>query len=36
LNGLKLKSGDAVAFSDEKNVSFKAKSPVQILFFDLN
>ena len=36
LNDLKLKSGDAVAFSDEKGFSLKAKSPSQILFFDLN
>jgi redox-sensitive bicupin YhaK (pirin superfamily) len=36
LNGLKLKSGDAAAFSGEKEMSFTAKSPTQILFFDLN
>jgi quercetin 2,3-dioxygenase len=36
LNGLKLKSGDAVAFSDENQISFTAKSSAQILFFDLN
>jgi hypothetical protein len=36
LGGLKLKSGDAVAFSGEKSFSFKAKSPTQVLFFDLN
>ncbi|HTV75984.1 MAG TPA: pirin family protein [Candidatus Saccharimonadales bacterium] len=36
LNNLKLKSGDAAAFSDEKEMSFTAKSPTQILFFDLN
>jgi hypothetical protein len=36
LNNLRLKSGDAAAFSDEEGISFKAKSPVQILFFDLN
>jgi redox-sensitive bicupin YhaK (pirin superfamily) len=36
LDGLKLKSGDAVAFSDENQISFTAKSPSQILFFDLN
>ena len=34
--GLKLKSGDGAAFSDEKSVSFTAKSPTQILLFDLN
>ena len=33
---LSLKSGDAAAFSREKSVSFKAKSPTQILLFDLN
>jgi redox-sensitive bicupin YhaK (pirin superfamily) len=31
-----LKSGDAAAFSDEKEISFTAKSPTQVLFFDLN
>jgi quercetin 2,3-dioxygenase len=36
LDGSKLKSGDAVAFTDEKEISFTAKSPAQILFFDLN
>jgi quercetin 2,3-dioxygenase len=36
LGSLKLKSGDAVAFSDEKGFSVNAKSPSQILFFDLN
>jgi redox-sensitive bicupin YhaK (pirin superfamily) len=36
LSDLKLKSGDAIAFSDEKQISFTAKSPAQILFFDLN
>ena len=36
LNNLKLESGDAVAFSGEKAFSLKAKSPSQILFFDLN
>jgi len=36
LNGKSLKSGDAVAFSDEKGISFTAKLPSQILFFDLN
>jgi hypothetical protein len=36
LDKLKLKSGDAVAFSDEKQFSLIAKSPAQILFFDLN
>jgi hypothetical protein len=36
LDNLKLKSGDAVAFSGEKSVSFTAKSPTQILFFDLD
>jgi quercetin 2,3-dioxygenase len=36
LDSLKLKSGDAVAISDEKAVSFAAKSPTQVLLFDLN
>jgi redox-sensitive bicupin YhaK (pirin superfamily) len=36
LGGLELKSGDAVSFSGEKDVTFEAKSPAQILFFDLN
>jgi redox-sensitive bicupin YhaK (pirin superfamily) len=36
LNDLKLKAGDAVAFSDEKQFSLNAKTPSQILFFDLN
>jgi quercetin 2,3-dioxygenase len=36
LGDWKLKSGDAVAFSDEKEFSLKAKSPSQILFFDLD
>ena len=36
LNGTKLKSGDAAAFSDESAVSFTAKSATQILLFDLN
>jgi hypothetical protein len=36
LGDLKLKSGDAAAFSDEKSFSLTAKSPAQILFFDLN
>jgi quercetin 2,3-dioxygenase len=36
LNDLKLKSGDAAAFSDENQFSLAAKSPAQILFFDLN
>jgi hypothetical protein len=36
LDNLKLKSGDAVAFSGEKRISLTAKSPSQILFFDLN
>jgi hypothetical protein len=31
-----LKSGDAAAFSDEMAVSFAAKSPTQVLLFDLN
>jgi redox-sensitive bicupin YhaK (pirin superfamily) len=35
LNGLKLKSGDAAAFSAEKGILFKAESPAQTLFFDL-
>jgi redox-sensitive bicupin YhaK (pirin superfamily) len=29
-------SGDAAAFSDEMAVSFAAKSPTQVLLFDLN
>lgn len=36
LNGQTLKSGDAAAFSDEKGISFQAKSPTQVLLFDLN
>jgi quercetin 2,3-dioxygenase len=36
LNSLKLKSGDAVALSDEKEILFAIKSPAQILFFDLS
>lgn len=36
LGGLKLKSGDAAAFGDEKAVSFTAQAPAQILLFDLN
>jgi redox-sensitive bicupin YhaK (pirin superfamily) len=36
LGDLKLKSGDAAAFSDEKKISLMAKSPTQILLFDLN
>jgi redox-sensitive bicupin YhaK (pirin superfamily) len=32
----KLKSGDAIAFENEKSFSFEAKAPTQILFFDLN
>jgi Quercetinase C-terminal cupin domain len=36
LNRLTLKSGDAAAFSDEKEISFTVKSPAQILHFDLN
>jgi redox-sensitive bicupin YhaK (pirin superfamily) len=36
LGDLKLKSGDAVAFSGGKSFSFKAKLPTQVLFFDLN
>jgi redox-sensitive bicupin YhaK (pirin superfamily) len=36
LNNLKLKSGDAAAFSDEKGISFVARLPSQILFFDLD
>jgi redox-sensitive bicupin YhaK (pirin superfamily) len=33
---ISLKSGDAAAFSDETTVSFTAKSPTQVLLFDLN
>ena len=33
---LSLKSGDAAAFSDEMAVPFAAKSPTQVLLFDLN
>jgi hypothetical protein len=36
LDSLKLKSGDAVAFSGEKGFLLKVKSPAQVLFFDLN
>jgi hypothetical protein len=36
LDGMALKSGDAAAFSDEKVIILRAKSPAQILFFDLN
>ena len=36
LGKFSLKSGDAAAFSDEKEISFAAKSPTQVLFFDLN
>jgi redox-sensitive bicupin YhaK (pirin superfamily) len=36
LGSLKLKSGDGAAFSDEKVIAFTAKSPTQILLFDLN
>lgn len=36
LGDLRLKSGDAAAFSDETAVAFSAKSPTQILLFDLN
>ena len=35
LDNLKLKAGDAAAFTNEKAVSFTAKSPTQILLFDL-
>jgi redox-sensitive bicupin YhaK (pirin superfamily) len=34
--GSLLKSGDAAAFSDEMAMSFAAKSPTQVLLFDLN
>jgi hypothetical protein len=33
---LSLKSGDGAAFSDETTVSFVAKSPTQVLLFDLD
>ncbi len=36
LDSLKLKSGDAVEIGDEKAVSFAAKSPTQVLLFDLD
>ena len=36
LGNLKLNSGDGAAFSDEKSISFTAKSPTQVLLFDLN
>jgi redox-sensitive bicupin YhaK (pirin superfamily) len=36
VGNLSLKSGDAAAFSDEMAVSFAAKSPTQVLLFDLN
>jgi quercetin 2,3-dioxygenase len=36
LNGKSLKPGDAAAFSDEKVILLKTKTPAQILLFDLN
>lgn len=35
-NGDTLKAGDAVALSDESNVTLKAATPSQVLLFDLN
>ncbi len=35
-NGLSLQAGDGAAFTDEKAVSLTAKTPAQILLFDLN
>ena len=36
LGGLNLKSGDGAAISEETAVSFTAKSPTQLMLFDLN